>query len=300
MLKWFFIVSLSSFWNISIDIKTINSFKEKAELAFNQKDYVSAANYYHALIDSFGVDETELKLNLAHSYFKASETELAEKSYQQLSFDDNKLVSSVANKQLGSMFLEKKKYKEALNYYKEALKRNPTEYENQYNYELMKKIIKKQEQQKQDQEKDQDKKDQNNKDQKDKKNQQKQQKNEKKQNKNEQNKKEEKEGEDKKKKKQNESGGDKNKDQKDKDSEKKEGEKKENLQKGDKSENERNEEKKQKNNQQKQQKERFQKINMTPAKVKMILDAMKNNETKYYQQLKKKSAKKQNRSKPDW
>ena len=308
-----FLVSSFGLWSKG-SIALINEYKAKAETSFEKKDFVKAASYYQILIDSFEVDEPELLLNLAQCYYNSEEVALAEKSYQSLVSEQNKYVSSIANSQLGFIYKEKKKYKEALDYFKQALRDNPTDNKNRYNYELIKKLVKEEEQKDEkkdgkdgDDKKDEDKKDEDKKENKDKKDQEKKDQTEKK-------------GDDKDKTNKEKGEKDKN-DKEDKNADKKKKEEKDSEKTDDKTAKEEADKKKkeeeekektanpndakdkkaqEKKQQEKKQKQRLQQMNMSAAKAKMILDAMKNNETKYYQQLKKKSKKKKDNSKPDW
>lgn len=159
---------------------------------------------------------------------------------------------------------------QALNDFKNSLRKNPENESARYNYELLKKLIREQEQQDknnedskdQEQKKDQDKKDQEQKEKKDQ------------QEKNDQ-------------------------EQKDKEKqENKEQEKKD--QQENKEEQDPNQEKPQEKDPLEKLKEKLEEMNMSPEKAQMILEAMKNNEVQYVQQNKRKATKKKDSSKPDW
>jgi Ca-activated chloride channel homolog len=130
---------------------------------------------------------------------------LGDAMYEQKNFDEsgklfNELTESNASKEvkssayynMGNSFLSGKKYQEAIDSYKQALRQNPDDQDSKYNLEYARKMLKEQQQQQQnqdqnkdqnkdqdkDQNKDQDKKDEN-KDQQDKKDEQNQDQNQK-------------------------------------------------------------------------------------------------------------------------
>jgi Ca-activated chloride channel homolog len=284
-------------------IGKINSAKAEAKKAFLSGDFKKAIQKYSYLIDSLGVNEDEVRANLASAYFQANDTAHAVNTYQQLTQSPNKKISSVANQQLGVMANNIEKLEEALQYFKQALKAAPENDEARYNYEVVKKKLeekKKQQQENKDQ-KDQDKKDDQKKDQN--KDQKKDQKDQKDKDKKEQEKKDQEKKDQEKKDQEKKDQKDKDKDQKDqKSEEQKEKEKKEKEQK----------EQKEKEQQQKDEKNKDKKdippsvsdklkdMQITEEKAKMILEAMKNQEVQYLQQNKRKATKPKDKGKPDW
>ena len=146
------------------DIATVNSLKQEAQKAYDSGDYETALKKYQFLTDSMDVTSDEIMLNLAHSYYHLEDTANSRSFYQDLTESDNKKIKSVSLNQIGVLSDTPETEKVALNYFKEALKADPTNKEARYNYEVLKKRLKeKEEQQKQDQEN----KDQQNKDQED-------------------------------------------------------------------------------------------------------------------------------------
>lgn len=267
-------------------IGKINSAKAEAKKAFLSGDFKTAIEKYSYLVDSLGVNEDEVRANLASAYFQANDTTHAQSTYQQLSQSANKKIKSVANQQLGVMANNQEKLEEALEYFKQALKAAPENEEARYNYEVVKKKLedkKKQDQQKNKDQKDQDKKDEQKKNQKD------QNKDKKDQEKKDQEKKEQQDKKDPK--------DQKNKEQQDK--EKKEKEQKEKEQK-EKEQQEKDEKNKDKKDIPPSVKDKLKDMQMSEDKAKMILEAMKNQEVQYLQQNKRKATKPKDKSKPDW
>lgn len=210
---------------------------------------------------------------------------IAENNYDALANSSiNESIASNAFNQKGVMSYkqseiaeakDKKAFTEqALNNFKNAIKKNPSNESARYNYELLKKLIKQQEeqQQKEDQNQDQnqDQKDQEKKDQ-EKKDQEKQ-------------------------------------DQEKKDQEKQDQEKQENKDEKDPNQEKENPDEQDPNQENKPEeqdpleklKEKLKEMNISPEKAQMILEALKNNEIQYVQQNKRKATKKKDSSKPDW
>jgi len=274
-------------------IGKINSAKAEAKKAFLAGDFTTAIKKYTYLIDSLGVNEDEVRANLASAYFQANDTTGALNNYQRLTQSANKKISSVANQQLGVMANNQEKLEESLNYFKQALKAAPENDEARYNYEIVKKKLeekKKQDQQKNKDQKDQDKKDDQKKDQK------------------EQNKDDKKDQE----KKDQEKKDQEKKDQEKKDQEKKDQDKKDQKEKDPKDQKEKEQKEKEQKEKEEQEKnkdkkdippsvsEKLKEMQMSEEKAKMILEAMKNQEVQYLQQNKRKATKPKDKGKPDW
>lgn len=263
-------------------IARINSAKSAAKKAFLAYDFPTAIAKYRYLVDSLGVKEDEVLMNLAHSYFNLNDTTNAQTSYQKILTNPNtsKALRSNAFQQLGVINNRQGKLEEALANFKEALKSDPTNEDARYDYEMVKKKLEEKKKQEEQQKKDQqDKKEdqQQNKDQ--------QQKDKQNQDKNKQ-------------------------DQQKKDQQDKEQQQKEQAEKDKKEEEKKAQEKKeQEQKDQKEQKDKkdnkfnpdkLKDIKVTEEKAKMILEAMKNQEKQYLQQNKRKSEKPRDKGKPDW
>lgn len=258
------------------DISKINTAKSEAKKAYLAGDYKTAVAKYTYLVDSIGVKEDEVMMNLANSYFHLNDTTNAIQTFQPLTLSENPELRSVANQQLGVLHNREGKFEEALAYFKQALKTNPANEDARFNYEMVKKKLeeqKKQEQQQQNkdkQNKDQEQKDQEQKEQ--------EQKDQEQQNKDQQ-----------------------KKDQKSKEQEEKEKKEKEEQEKKEQQEKEQQEkEQKDKKEIPPSVKEKLKDMDMSEEKAKMILEAMKNQEIQYLQQNKRKATKQRDKTKPDW
>ncbi len=263
-------------------IGKVNTEKSEAKNAYRRGEFKNAITHYKTLTDSLGVKEDEVTLNLAHSYFQLNDTVNAQNSYLPLTNSTNPHFKSIANQQVGVLTNRLGKFEEALNYFKNALKADPSNEEARYNYEMVKKKLeekkKQEEQQNKDQKKDdKEQKDDKNKDQKDNK--------ENKDNKDQKDKKDQKDQQSK-----------DQKDQKNKKQQEKEKQQKEEQQK---------KEQEQKDDQAKNKippsvSEKLKEMKMSEDKAKMVLEAMKNQEVQYLQQNKRKATKPKSKGKPDW
>src|ERR1043166_5378817 len=89
---------------LSIDPKKvgkINSLKSEAKKAYLAGDFKTAIEKYKYLIDSMGVNEEEVGMNLANSYFRTNDTTSAFSSYQPLTASNSPKIKSWANQQMG-------------------------------------------------------------------------------------------------------------------------------------------------------------------------------------------------------
>lgn len=266
----FFILALIPF----TDIGKINAIKDAAKKAFLKGDYKKAAEQYAYLIDSLGIREDEVILNLANARFQLNDTALARQGYQQTASSPNPDIRSASWQQLGILNNKSGKPEQALEAFRQALKAKPSNDDARQNYELVKRKL--EEQKKQEQNKD-NKQDQSKKD-------------------------------------KNQNQKDKEKDKKDqsqKDQQQKQNQQQNQQNKQDQKKDQQQQQKDQQqqqeqNKQQEQQKqnkldpEKMKNMKMTEEKAKMILDAMKSNEVQYLQQNKRKATKPKDKNKPDW
>ena len=244
-------------------IARINKAKEEAEQAYLAEDYSLANEKYLYLKDSLGVTDHKLLLNLANTQFILQDSANAVNSYSSLKDSPNKEISSIAHQQLGAMQFNNKKYEEALNHYKSALKENPANTDARYNYELLKKLIKEQEEQ-QEQNKDQQNKDEQSKDQKDQQQQE------------------------------------QNKDDQEKQDQEEQQEQQEKKEQEEQNPDEQKKEEEQESKPNPIDEEKLKEMKISEEKAKLILEAMKNNEVQYIQQNKRKAKKKKDPTNPDW
>lgn len=128
---------------LGIDPRTvsrINSLKEQARKAYSAGDYTTASRLYRTLVDSLGVSEEEVKLNLAHALFAANDSSAAER-YQPLTVSRNTPLRSIAQQQMGVLSSRSGNLEGALDWFKQALRANPANEDARYNFELVKKKL---------------------------------------------------------------------------------------------------------------------------------------------------------------
>jgi Ca-activated chloride channel homolog len=306
-----------------------NKAMEEATEAFASKDYKTAIDRYKYLLDTLKINDDKVWLNLSHAYMRNADYTNAQTAYTKATQATNPTIRSLAYQQLGILAAEKKEKEEALKHFKNALRNDPNNLQALHNYELLLKAKekempksqdekerqdqeKKNEQQKQDQKKDEKKDDKKNEDKsdnkkdkgdKDNKNGQK----DLKQKENEKGEQGEKDSDEKSKEEKGKPKDSENKDKKEgkdqqdkqtKETPKEDGEKKGEAEKpaesGDKK-------KDMKHESVSVNKEQLQQMNMTEQQAKALLNAMKQQEVQYIQQLKKQPSKKnEGKSKKDW
>ena len=265
---------------VSVDpatVKKINDAKAAAEDAFKRGDYPAAVSHYKFLVDSLGVAEDEVILNLANASFLAKDTATAFNRYQSVTQSPKTDIRSKAFQQLGIMANQQGRAEEALNLFKQAIKAEPTNDDARYNYEMLKKKLdeqkKKEEEQqqknKEDQKQDPQNKDQQNKEQQEKDQQEQEEKNEEQQ----------------------------QKDQQQKEKEQKEQQDQEQQEQEEQQQQEKESEQKEMPN---LDREKLEEMKISEEKARMILEAMKNQEKQYLQQQKRKPTQSRDRNQPDW
>lgn len=290
-------------------VAKINGLKKKAEEAYKAQQFEKAIQNYAYLLDSMAVQDEEATLNLAHSFYQLGDLESAQKRYQQVTLSKNQKLKSLAYQQLGALSKDPQTLSHAKSYFKESIKSDPSNEDARYNYELVCKKLKDQEnenQQNQDDQDQKDKDDQQNQDKNDQ-NQQDQQNKEQQdqsnQNKENQDGQNDKENQDQQNQQQQEEQEQNQKDQQqqegeqDQQNEQEEDKEKQDQQNAEQQEGEENEENQQPNP---STTEKLQEMNLTEEKARMILEALKNSEVQYIQQNRRRPTEKKDSSKPDW
>jgi Ca-activated chloride channel family protein len=122
-------------------IGKINTAKSEAKKAYNSGDYKKAIERYTYLLDSLGVAEDEVTLNLANSYFQINDTASATGAYQSIAGSVKPRIRSNAQHQLGVLNHRQGKFEEALANFKQAIKADANNTDARYNYEMLKKKL---------------------------------------------------------------------------------------------------------------------------------------------------------------
>lgn len=271
-MKYTLILLVALLSNDPRGIAKINALKKEAEKAFLSGNYERSVEIYTMLYDSLGVDEDEVKLNLAHAQYQLSDIEGAKASYRRLDASSNARFKSIAYQQLGVISKEAGQLEQSLQQFKSSIKADPLNQEARYNYEVVKKLLEEQEgQQDQPSQDNQDQQQQDNQDQ-----QQGQQE----------------QGEQESQEEQNQQGEQQNEEEQQGDEQKKEPQQKGEGQDQEKSEEEMTQEE--------MTREKLKEMNISEDKARMILEAMKNNEIQYLQQQKRKASERPPSNKPDW
>ena len=156
-MKYLILVTLMLFSTDPLKVTKVNRIKSQAKDAFQSGDYARAAAKYNFLVDSMGVKDDEVLLNLAHAYYLQKDTANAFPKYQALTQSSSPKISSKAFNQVALMLNQRGKAEQALQHFKIALKADPANEEARYNYEMLKKKLDEKKKQEEQQKKDQDK-----------------------------------------------------------------------------------------------------------------------------------------------
>ncbi len=108
-----------------------------AARAFKTADYEESVRQHLALSSEHGINEPALRFNLALSYQNNGQEEEAGKNYETLINTSDRKIASYAANQRGVLIGRDKEYREALNFFKTALIRNPDNEVARYNFELL-------------------------------------------------------------------------------------------------------------------------------------------------------------------
>jgi outer membrane biosynthesis protein TonB len=122
-------------------ITRINEYTQEAARAYQQKDYIRAIYAYEYLLNDLDADDDQLRLNLAHTYFRAGLSQKAQQQYSLLADHPTARLRAIALLQLGNITAENKKYKQALILFRNALVAAPANEAARYNYELLRKYL---------------------------------------------------------------------------------------------------------------------------------------------------------------
>lgn len=125
----------------------------RANDAFENGNYHQAVELYQQAIEE-DPDNAKLHFNLASALHKVGKTEEAMQVYDRFEdLTESAEEQSYASYNQGTMLTEQNKYDEAVEYFREALKKNPNDPDARHNYEL---ALQKQQQQEQQQQQQQD------------------------------------------------------------------------------------------------------------------------------------------------
>lgn len=117
----------------------INAGVQRATQLYSQERYQQAADQYRYLINTLRVKDDELLLNLAHATYQAGEKNQAQKFYQRLRDNANPGIQAAALNQLGIISFNQANPEKALYFFKKAIVQDPQNDIARYNYELVQK-----------------------------------------------------------------------------------------------------------------------------------------------------------------
>lgn len=135
----FFLINLLS-GGIST-ISRVNRYTQEAAIAYQNKYYIEAIAAYEYLLQDLQVEDDQIRLNLAHAYYRSGQAEKAQQVYRTLINHPYPHIRAVVLLQLGNITASQKKYKKALSYFKDVLVTQPSNNSARYNYELLKKYL---------------------------------------------------------------------------------------------------------------------------------------------------------------
>ncbi|GAB2538818.1 tetratricopeptide repeat protein [Rufibacter soli] len=120
-----------------------NQYAQQAGIAYGQKDYRQAAFLYERVRQTEGnsVPTTSVQINLAHSYFQLHDYSRASPIYRSLMKSPNPRLQSMVATQLAAIEVEEGNFTRALAYCKQAMTTDETNQAARYNYELLQKYL---------------------------------------------------------------------------------------------------------------------------------------------------------------
>ena len=137
--------------------------QDKGKKAYEEGHYDEARVYYEHVLKNRKKDDGA-QFGLGVTAYQQKDMETAARALNNAMNSDDKSLASKAMYNLGNMFRDQQKMEESLALYRKAIELDPTDEDAKVNYELLKQVLKQQEQQqqedKQNQEQDQEKQDQ--------------------------------------------------------------------------------------------------------------------------------------------
>lgn len=119
----------------------INKGVQEAEAMYQRGQYRQAVALYQYLSDSLQVSDEQLVLNQGHAAFQAGDTKTATRNYTLLAKNPDPALQSVASTQLALLYYRKGNPERALYTFKKALIQDPSNETARFNYELLKKYL---------------------------------------------------------------------------------------------------------------------------------------------------------------
>ena len=129
-------------------VSRLNAAIDQAAASYAAAEYAQSIKDHRLLADGFQVASASLDFNLGLSYHYASQPEEAAASFDKASQSPDKLLASFAYNQGGVILGNKKDYQAALSKFQSALIQDPLNEVARYNYELLARWLKRDEERK--------------------------------------------------------------------------------------------------------------------------------------------------------
>ncbi|MDA0314706.1 MAG: hypothetical protein O2829_06470 [Bacteroidetes bacterium] len=129
-------------------VSRLNAAIDQAAASYAAKEYAQAIKDHQILVEAFQLVSEYLDFNLGLSYKYAKQPEEATANFDKASQSTDKLLASFAFNQGGVVLGDKKDYQAALSKFQSALIQNPLNEEARYNYELLARWLKRDEERK--------------------------------------------------------------------------------------------------------------------------------------------------------
>ena len=142
---FFILLFLPSSWT---RVSRLNAAIDQAAASYAATEYTQAIKDHRVLVEEFQLVSESLDFNLGLSYKYANQPEEAAANFDKASQSGIKRLASFAFNQGGVVLGEKKDYQAALSKFQSALILNPLNEEARYNYELLARWLKRDEERK--------------------------------------------------------------------------------------------------------------------------------------------------------
>ena len=119
-------------------------FEVTAVKLWKEKKYKEAREYFEKALESRADQSNVMSFNLGQCLNQLDSVILADESFNRAEDAPDKKVSSMAYNNRGVFKVNDKKLEESLEFFKDALRKDPSNEEARYNYELIKKYLEKQ------------------------------------------------------------------------------------------------------------------------------------------------------------
>ena len=129
-------------------VSRLNAAIDKAASSYATTEYTQSIEDHLVLVNEFQLVSASLDFNLALSYQYASQPEEAMANFDKASQSSDKLLASFAFNQGGVILGTKQEYQAALSKFQSALIQDPGNEEARYNYELLARWLKRDEERK--------------------------------------------------------------------------------------------------------------------------------------------------------